>query len=134
MMITNFVFMRLKVIYLLILGVCISCNSDQGNDRDDQNPEIISDSTFNQAKWKTREGKTYPYRAEMYKDVLYNDTIRNLNEQEILALLGEPNRKKDGYYYYTISKTSILSWNLHTRILVIKFTDSQTIEWIKVHE
>ena len=102
------------------------------NDNKLRNVQAKSD--FSISKWQTKKGKTYPHRAEMYKDVLYNDTIRKLNEQEILALLGEPDRKQDGYFYYTISKTSVLSWNLHTRTLVIKFADSQTIEWIKVHE
>jgi hypothetical protein len=88
---------------------------------------------FNREKWNMKEDLDYPYRAQMLNDVLYNDTIRSLNKEEILELLGEPDRKSEGHLYYKISQRRIGSWTLHQKSIVIKFENDSTIEWIKTH-
>ncbi len=88
---------------------------------------------FDKAKWKTKEGEDYPYRESMLKDVVYNDTVRTLNREEVIDLLGEPDRMNEGHLYYLISQKRIASWPLHKKFMVIKVS-SDTIEWIKVHE
>lgn len=80
-----------------------------------------------------KEGADYPYRDPMLKAFVYNDTVRNLEIREILDLLGEPDRQTEGYFYYTVSQKRIGSWPLHTKSLVIKFSND-SIEWIKIHD
>lgn len=90
---------------------------------------------FAKSKWTTREGKDYPYREKMVNDILYNDTIRTLKKDEILALLGEPtyDRKDTNYLYYMIDQKRLGPWPLHTTSMVIKFSGNE-VEWIKIHE
>jgi hypothetical protein len=70
----------------------------------------------------------------MVNDVLYNDTIRSLNGEEILGLLGKPDRINEGHLYYKIVETSLGFWTLNQKTLVVKLTADNTIEWIKLHE
>lgn len=89
--------------------------------------------SFDRDLWLTKEGQDYPFRAQMLKDVVYNDTIRMLKKKEILSLLGDPDREQDNHFYYTISQKRIDLWPIHTATMVIKFIDEETIEWIKIH-
>lgn len=114
-----------KIIFILF--VCtyyIACDSPQ--------EEIVFDKT----KWNTKEEKDYPYRSQMLNDIVYNDTIRDLNKKEILNLLGEPSYERDDedYLHYMINQKRLFSWPLHTRVMVVKFKDEETIDWIKIHE
>ena len=70
----------------------------------------------------------------MLDDILYSDLIRSLGKDEILELLGEPDRSNDGYLYYTISQKRLVIWPLHTKTLVIKLTGDNNVDWIKIHE
>lgn len=91
-------------------------------------------TAFDQEKWLTKEGTSYPYRAQMVDSVVYNDTIRSLSKQQILQILGQPDKREDNHIYYLISQSRIASWPLHTTFVVVKFTTADTVEWIKIHE
>jgi len=96
--------------------------------------EAISETTFDKTKWRVKEGLNYPYRDQMLNSIAYNDTVRALNKDEILDLLGAPDRRNDGYLYYMISQRHLGFWPLHTKTLVIKLSEDSTIDWIKIHE
>ena len=91
--------------------------------------------SFDAAKWKIKDGKDYPHRNGMFQDLMTNEEIRNLNKGEILDLLGEPqpDRPDPNYLYYRISETRLGAWPLHTKTLVIKFTEADSIDWMKIH-
>jgi len=93
-----------------------------------------SEMAFDKTKWARKEGKEYPFRDRMLNEVIYNDTVRLLNKEEIFNLLGKPDRVNDNHLYYMIDQKRIGPWPLHTKTMVIKFSDSNTIEWIKIHE
>ena len=116
--------MKSKFLIPLIIICSISCSSDK------------EDIVFDKTKWNTKEGKDYPYRSQMLNDIVYNDTIRELNKKEILNLLGEPSYERDDedYLHYMINQKRLFSWPLHTRVMVVKFKDEETIDWIKIHE
>ena len=109
---------------ILFIICCIACNTAE------------EEIAFDQTKWLTKEGKDYPYRYQMLNDVVYNDTIRELNKVEILNLLGEPSyyRDDENYLHYMINQKRLFSWPLHTRVMIVKFKDEATIDWIKIHE
>ena len=115
---------KLKIFtFSFLCIILISCKSDA--------PEVIA---FNQVQWNTKEGKDYLYRPQMLNNVLYNDTIRSLNKEQIVSLLGNPDYTKENFMYYRIKEKRAGLWTLHTTTMVIKFKDETTIEWIKVHE
>jgi len=126
--------MKMKLFIIFLCVSCLACNTDrEGNNiNEKKNPE--TEMVFEKAKWKTIDGADYPFRDKMLKDLVYNDTIRDLNKDEILNLLGEPTRTNENYLYYMIAQKRLGNWPLHTKTLVIKFSDDKTIEWIKIHE
>lgn len=118
--------MKIKALILFLLVGSFACNTNSG--------ENNSQVKFDQAKWKTKEGKDYPYRDKMVDDVLYSDSLRTLTKDEILDLLGEPDRTNENYLYYRITEKRLASWTLHQKNLVFKFSEADSVEWIKLHE
>ena len=112
----------------------VSCQNTGEQSSEKEQPAMLEEMKFDETKWKTKDGGDYPHRGKMLNNVLYNDSIRALHKDEILDLLGEPDRVNENYLYYTISKKSLGFWTLHSRTMVIKFDDTDAIEWIKVHE
>jgi hypothetical protein len=123
--------MREFIIILIVLLISCKTDIDLSAENSESPPKI--EMVFNQTKWKAKEGSKYLYRDRMLNDVVYNDTIRLLDQKQILSLLGSPTRINENYYYYLIKQKRIGSWPLHTKSLVIKFTNEETIEWIKIH-
>ncbi|MCB2220627.1 MAG: hypothetical protein KQI35_09545 [Bacteroidetes bacterium] len=126
--------MRTKILSLLILISTIACNRQQENQSNSNDRVSEAEISFDKTKWSTREGRDYPYRDPMLNDIVYNDTIRMLTQEEILELLGEPDRREDGYLYYMVKQKRLGYWPLHTKTLVLKFSEDNTIDWIKIHE
>jgi len=112
------------VVLISFFICCLGCSSQQ------QSPEIPFDKT----KWETQEGKDYPYRNQMVNDVLYNDSLRTLNQEQILNHLGEPSYTRKKFLYYRITETRLGAWILHTKTIVIKLSEDNSVEWIKLHE
>ncbi len=93
----------------------------------------VAKEKFSTEKWTHEEEGTFPYRITMYQEVLYHDTIRNGNQDQILSLLGKPDRQQEGHWYYQVNQEKMGEMPLHTRTLVIKW-EADTITWIKVHQ
>lgn len=120
---------------LLLVILFTSCNKNTNyQTKNSKETKPKSELTFDQKKWLHKEGKDFPYREKMYKDVVYNDSIRKLNKDQIHKLLGAPTKTNKGHIYYRIKETRFLGWKLHTRTVVFKFKEDQSIEWIKIHE
>ena len=114
----------MRTIYLLLALsiVLFSCNSGA---------EKVA---FDQEEWLIKDGRDYPFRDQMVDAVLYNDTIRTLDKDEIFKLLGEPDRINEGHLYYLIAQQRLFAWPLHNKTLVVKLRDNKSIEWIKIHK
>lgn len=119
--------MRLTFLCLLLLFACEGEPTRQNGTEDVMAP-------FDKSRWLAREGEDYLYRSEMLNSVLYNDTIRDLSENRILEMLGDPDRRQDGHLYYKIEENRTFGWTLHAKYMVVKLTDDGKVEWIKVHE
>lgn len=126
--------MRSVVIVLILLVFCFSCNSERGKDAGKETYPANTDIAFEKKKWSEKDGDDYPFRDQMFLDVLYKDTIRTLDKEELIDLLGEPDRTNENHLYYTITQKRLASWPLFTKTMVIKFSDRDSIEWIKIHE
>ena len=126
--------MRNRLYIALFLLCCFSCNNDKDVKSTPLERGEEAEIQFDKSKWSSKEDLDYPYRDQMLNDLLYNDTVRSLSKDETLYLLGEPDRINDGYHYYMIAQKRLGSWPLHTKSLVIKFSNDSTIAWIKIHE
>lgn len=118
-------------IYLaLIIIICFGCKTENTEFKKNDQDEIV----FDKVKWKIKDGKDYLYRDNMFRSVIYNDTIRTLNKEQLFELLGDPDYSREGHHYYRITENRLGFWTLTTKTMVIKFTNDSTIEWIKIHE
>ena len=125
--------MRKTFLMTLLAFLFVACNSPN-EEKSEPEDEKKAEMTFDKTKWRFEEGLDYPYRDQMVNDVLYNDTIRSLDKDEILELLGDPDRINEGHLYYTIAKKRMGLWTLHAKTMVIKLKENDAIEWIKIHE
>lgn len=96
--------------------------------------ENIPQIPFDQTKWNIKEGKDYPYRNQMVDEVLYSDSLRTLNKEEVINHLGEPSYIREEFLYYRIQETRLGTWILHTKTIAIKLSEDNSVEWIKLHE
>ena len=126
----------MRRIFLIIpLLLCVlACNTEKDEKSGLINHGTKAEILFDKTKWRVKEGLDYPNRDQMLNSIVYNDTVRALNKDEILDLLGEPDRRNDGHLYYMISQRRLGFWPLHTKTLVIKLLGDNTIDWIKIHE
>jgi hypothetical protein len=118
----------------LLLSILLACKSEKSDSPKTESKKEAHDIVFDQTKWGMKEGDTYLYRAQMLKDVVYNDTIRNLNQSELTALLGEPDRINENHLYYNISRKGLGAFTLNAKIMVVKINGDHSIAWIKIHE
>jgi len=124
-----------NISYLLfILVLCFACNPTSGDGSENVDAKSKTEIEFDKTKWSVKEGSDYPYRDQMLNDIVYNDTVRTLSKDEIIKLLGEPDRTNEGHLYYMITQKRLFSHPLHTKTMVIKLTNDSTIAWIKIHQ
>jgi hypothetical protein len=124
----------MKLTLICLLFICVACNPAKKDSVVNGMDTGAGELVFEKSKWDIMEGNDYPFRDRMVNDVLYNDTIRSLDKVQILELLGKPDRVNENYLYYKIAQKKLGNWPLHTKTLVIKLTESDSIEWIKLHE
>jgi len=123
--------MRVFTVFLFLL--CFACKGDKENNVEDQEKDQDTKTVFDKKKWGTQDGKDYPFRDAMLDEVVYNDTIRTLNKDQLLKLLGEPDYIREGHLYYRIKETRLGNWSLKTKTMVVKLGEDGSIEWIKIH-
>lgn len=126
--------MKIKVLIVFLLVCCLACKTDKDENAKNEKKVPHGEMLFDKAKWETKDGADYPYREKMLNDIVYNDTVRTLNKDGILDMLGEPDRINENHLYYMIAQKRLGYWPLHTKTLVIKFSEDNTIYWIKIHE
>lgn len=117
--------MRPLTICVILLSLCCSCKDDSSKSADQL--------AFDIAKWSQKENDLYKYRSQMADEVLYNDTIRSLNRLQLVSLLGTADKEVDNHLYYELDRKKLGFWTLEASFLVVKFKDSITVEWIKIH-
>lgn len=124
--------MQIKILILFIL-CCIACNN-----KDEvvaEKPSVTKTVTvFDKEKWLTKQGKDYPYRDHMLDAIFANDTIRQLKKDEVIDLLGPPDRIDSLYLFYLIAQKRAAFFPLHTKTLVIKISDDDSPNKIMIHE
>lgn len=122
--------------YIILIITCLGITSC-GNDKPTQKEEPIktekSELKFDEKLWQTKEGNSYPYRDKMVDDILYSNVIRKLDKPAVLEALGPPSREEKNHLYYIISQNKVLLFTLKEKTLVVKISDDDKVEWIKLH-
>ncbi len=80
--------------------------------------------SFDKAKWETKKNSDYPYRNKIVKELMSSDTLKQLKKEEIINMLGKPDREDNSYLFYNIAQERLGFLPLHTKTLVIKLSDS----------
>ena len=125
--------MQIRFTLAIIFLICLGCNRGSEIAADDL-INTTTEAKFDKTKWDVKEDSEYPYREQMLHDIVYNDAIRELTKDELLDLLGKPDRSNKGNLYYMISQKKLGFWPIKTKTLVIKLKEDNSIEWIKIHE
>jgi len=120
-----------KIILLIVIIGFISCKEEKETVESLQKETIIE---LNKVNWNKKEADDYLYRELLIDSVIENKELRSLGQNELLNVLGEPNRMENNHLYYTISQKKLGFWPLNQKTLVIKYSESDTITWIKIHE
>ena len=95
---------------------------------------------FESDKWKAREGRDYPYRNAMLEDLMNSRQLvgdkglRDLDREQILNLLGAPQREDNNHLFYGVEQKRLGLWPLHTRTLVIQLSEKNEVNWVRIHE
>ena len=122
-------------IFLFTVILALTACTRNSSDLSDTDRSMPADKMlFDKSKWDEKQGLDYPFRDRMIKDVVHNDSIRGLGRSQILELLGKPDRVNENYLYYLVAQKRLGPWPLHTKSLVVKFTQQDSVEWIKIHE
>ena len=116
--------LAIRVFYMFIVFFFLSCHTP---------PSEVPEAEFEATAWKVKEGRDYPHRDGMLIDLMQNDSIRALNEEHMIELLGEPDRTQDHHLYYIIHQSRLGFWVLRQKTLVIKYTPADSVEWMKIH-
>ena len=126
---------------LIIVGICITTSQrvNRRNAVDNlKNTLMVDEATtqipFDAEKWSVKDGWSYTYRDMMLDDVVTNQAFRSLSTAEIIDRLGEPTRINEGHLYYRIAQKRAVLWPLHTKTLVIKMNNQDSVEWMKIHQ
>ena len=120
-----------KIILLIVIIGFISCKKEKETTESFQEETIIE---LNKVNWNKKEADDYLYRELLIDSVIENKELRSLGQNELLNVLGEPNRMENNHLYYTISQKKLGFWPLNQKTLVIKYSENDTITWIKIHE
>ena len=89
---------------------------------------------FDHEKWNTRIDDNFVYRNKMIKDLITSETLRRLNKDEVISMLGQPDRIDNAYLFYRIDQKRIGLFPLHVTTLVIKLSIDGTPNKVMIHE
>lgn len=111
---------------LAVLFLFLSCKNNV-----EENPK----KTFDAVLWlvKDTEGN-YAHREEMLDNLVYKVTLKGLPKEEIIKMLGEPERTDNNHLFYEVSSKQVGAFPLHKKFLVIKLDKNNTVEWRKIKD
>ena len=127
----------MKKISLLLLLCLTACMEEGNSERSGETmTEIksVEDSVFDKTKWRTKEGEDYPFRDEMLHDLVYVQQLKGLKKDELIQLLGEPDRSNKGFLYYRVEQKKLGLWPIHTTTLVIELSEDSIVKTRRIHE
>jgi hypothetical protein len=89
---------------------------------------------FDLSKWNTDHDPASPQRNKMIKDLIAGKKLKHLKKDQIISLLGPPDRVDSVYLFYKITQQHLGFFALHTSNLVIKLSDGSKENAVMIHE
>jgi len=126
--------MKTQLFAVVFLWCFLSCNTDNKTPSGEEKLKEEHGMVFDKAKWRIQNDAAYAYRDKMLYDLIENRKLKPLKKEAILELLGEPDRTDSLYLFYTILQKRTLFFPLHTKSMVIKLKENDSVEWVKIHE
>lgn len=120
--------MKFLITFTTIFLLVCACNN-----KGTQPGANLPHQKFDATKWKIKEGDDYPFRENMLKDLVENVTLKGIKHDQLIQLLGRPDRVDSSYLFYRVFQKRIDFFPLSTKTLVIKLTKDSTVEWRKIH-
>ena len=119
----------MKIICIMAASLVLCCLSCQDNR--DENPK----KAFDKELWNAKDGDdNYSHRDEMLDNLVYNVKLKGLTKEEVITMLGEPDRTNNEYLYYEVLVKEIVAFPLHKKFLVLKLAKDNTVEWRKIKD
>ncbi|RZJ28659.1 MAG: hypothetical protein EOO48_09315 [Flavobacterium sp.] len=120
--------------FLLIAAVVLACIgtaliSSQINATKE---EREAGEVFDQSKWNEKSDDNFDNRNKMIKDLMQSGKLKKVKKNEVIALLGEPDRSDGAYLFYRVSQQRLGFFTLHATTLVIKISENGNS--IMIHE
>jgi hypothetical protein len=120
--------------YILLVVTLSSCNqAKEEKPGNEQTPEV-RDIKFDETKWRVKKDQDYPHRDEMLDDLIESGKLKGLKSDEVLDLLGQPDRTDTSYLFYQVAQKRMGFMVLHTKTLVVKLDEDSTVQWVKIHQ
>lgn len=76
----------------------------------------------------------YSFRDEMLDSLVYSEKLKGLTKEEVIKMLGEPERTNNGYLYYEVVANEVGAFPFHKKFLVLKLAKDGTVEWRKIKD
>jgi hypothetical protein len=121
--------LNMKIIFLMVASLILCCAACKDN------AEENATKTFDKELWKAKDAEdNYSYRDEMLEDLVYKVQLKGLTKEEVITMLGEPDRTNGDYLYYEVLAKEVGAFPLHKKFLVIKLAKDNTVEWRKIKD
>ena len=120
--------MKFLLAFAAVLTLVFACNN-QGT----QPGANLPAQKFDAIKWRIKEGEDYPFRENMLNDLVYKVTLKGIKHDQLIQLLGQPDRVDSSYLFYRVFQMRVDFFVLSTKTLVIKLRKDSTVEWRKIH-
>ncbi len=114
------------LVFTSLIILAFSCTNKSKN-------TSLAHGSFTTAKWLESVNHIYPYRNQMLQNLIDSVPLKQMNYQEVIKLLGKPDRTEDGHLYYKIGEKKFGDFILSTKTFVIKLRADSTVEWRKIH-
>lgn len=136
--------MRRNILFglLLVGALSIGCSREsarEGQEKRQQQQELQRQRQrqqlgFDSELWKAGAEHGSEEREAMLKDLMSIDSLRYSSEDVLVDVLGKPDKRVEGYLYYRIKETQLITWTVHAKTLVIVLGGDTARHKMLIHE
>ena len=122
--------MHLIQLYIVLILLFSCSNKPKEESKPIKNK---SQTAFDSKKWKLKLDKDYPWRSLMTDALLYSDTLRVMSKEQVLDVLGQPDRIDNNYLFYTVSESRFVLFVLNQKTLVVVLSEDGSKNKVMLH-
>ncbi len=131
--------MNVRLLAAMIVICCTACknSTETETESDSDTNSAATEMPFDKQKWNTKDGYDYPFRPKIVNHLIKKENLaefKKLKKDELIEMLGQPNRTDSLYLFYTITENRAGIMMLSSKTMVIKMRPDNTIETVRIHE